>query len=176
MAAPHLAETMPKAEPMITDSGTKMTEFLRVIEVSTSVFSMSGVCSRYPNDEAMPSTEARALAVDETSRARGHDYVTLAADAPLERRVLFVTEGRDAKTIEDLQLEMMCVPSRQKEEILWRSEKTTPKISSSCPGRQPPCSQPRTNCYVSSVAACAWRGCADGSPPSRLQSEQGWLP
>lgn len=42
-----------------------------------------------------------ALAIDETSRARGHSYVTLAADADA-RRVLFVTEGRDAKTIEQL--------------------------------------------------------------------------
>ena len=44
-------------------------------------------------------SDVKALAIDETSRARGHDYITLAADA-LERRVLFVTEGRDAKTIE----------------------------------------------------------------------------
>lgn len=43
----------------------------------------------------------RALAIDETSRARGHSYVSLAADADA-RRVLFVTEGRDAKTIERL--------------------------------------------------------------------------
>lgn len=43
----------------------------------------------------------KALAIDETSRARGHDYITLAADAEA-RRVLFVTEGRDAKTIEAL--------------------------------------------------------------------------
>jgi len=38
------------------------------------------------------------LAADETSKARGHDYITLVADAD-ERRVLFVTEGRDADTI-----------------------------------------------------------------------------
>lgn len=40
----------------------------------------------------------RALAIDETSRARGHDYITLAADAD-ERRVLAVVEGRDAKAV-----------------------------------------------------------------------------
>ena len=39
-----------------------------------------------------------ALAIDETSHARAHSYVTLAADAEA-RRVLFVTEGRDAKAI-----------------------------------------------------------------------------
>ena len=33
------------------------------------------------------------------ARVRGHDYVTLAADAVV-RRVLSVTEGRDTKTIE----------------------------------------------------------------------------
>jgi transposase len=46
-------------------------------------------------------SDVTALAIDETSRARGHSYVTLAADAQA-RRVLFVTEGRDAKTIERL--------------------------------------------------------------------------
>ena len=46
-------------------------------------------------------SDVKALAIDETSRARGHDYVTLAADA-VKRRVLFVTEGRDAKTIKEL--------------------------------------------------------------------------
>jgi transposase len=46
-------------------------------------------------------SEVSALAIDETSRARGHSYVTLAADAEA-RRVIFVTEGRDAKTIEEL--------------------------------------------------------------------------
>nr|WP_275407579.1 transposase [Variovorax sp. WS11] len=43
-------------------------------------------------------SDVTALAIDETSRARGHDYVTLAADA-VARRVLFVTEGRDAQAI-----------------------------------------------------------------------------
>ncbi len=46
-------------------------------------------------------SDVTTLAIDETSRARGHSYVTLAADADA-RRVLFVTEGRDAKTIEQL--------------------------------------------------------------------------
>ena len=46
-------------------------------------------------------SDVKALAIDETSRARGHDDVMLTADAA-ERRVLFVTEGRDAKTIKEL--------------------------------------------------------------------------
>ena len=43
-------------------------------------------------------SEVKRLAADETSKARGHDYITLVADSD-ERRVLFVTEGREAETI-----------------------------------------------------------------------------
>ena len=46
-----------------------------------------------------------ALAIDETSRARGHDYITLAADAT-ERRVLAVAEEREAKTIATIAAEL----------------------------------------------------------------------
>ncbi len=42
--------------------------------------------------------DVRAVAIDETSRARGHAYVTVAADAR-KRRVLFVGEGRGADTV-----------------------------------------------------------------------------
>lgn len=52
-------------------------------------------------------SSVRNLAIDETSRTRGHDYVTLAADAEA-RAMLFVTKDRDAETIkrlaEDLRL------------------------------------------------------------------------
>jgi len=50
-------------------------------------------------------SDVTALAIDETSRARGHDYVTLAADAE-QRRVVFVTAGRDATTIASLGLDL----------------------------------------------------------------------
>jgi transposase len=71
--------------------------------VGESAHRVMAVCERYV-DMALGLADfgdVKALAIDETSRARGHDYVTLAADA-IERRVLFVTEGRDAKTIEAL--------------------------------------------------------------------------
>lgn len=45
--------------------------------------------------------EVKRLAIDETSRAKGHEYVTLAADAE-RRAVIFVAEGKDATTIEGL--------------------------------------------------------------------------
>lgn len=42
-----------------------------------------------------------AIGIDETSRKKGHDYVTVAVDLN-EKRVLFVTEGKDEKTIDRL--------------------------------------------------------------------------
>jgi transposase len=39
-----------------------------------------------------------AVAIDETACRRGHDYLTIAAEAE-ECKVVFVIEGRDAKTI-----------------------------------------------------------------------------
>ena len=50
-------------------------------------------------------SDITSLAVDETSRARGHDYITLAADADM-RRVLAVAEGRDASCIATVAAEL----------------------------------------------------------------------
>jgi len=68
--------------------------------VNLSWHRVAAICKRYVDlalDQA-DFSEVKRLAADETSRARGHDYITLVADAD-ERRVLFVTEGRDAATI-----------------------------------------------------------------------------
>lgn len=65
-----------------------------------SVHRVMAICERYV-DLAVAQTdlsEVCNLAIDETSRARGQDYLTLAADAD-QRRVVFVTEGRDSTTI-----------------------------------------------------------------------------
>jgi len=43
-------------------------------------------------------SQVSSLAIDETSRARGHDYITLAADAE-RHAVIFVEEGRGADTV-----------------------------------------------------------------------------
>jgi len=71
--------------------------------VGESAHRVLAVCERYVSIALglADFSEMTTLAVDETSRARGHDYVTLAADAQA-RRVLFVTEGRGAKTIKAL--------------------------------------------------------------------------
>jgi transposase len=46
-------------------------------------------------------SQVRELAIDETSKARGHDYVTIAADSE-RRAVIFVTETREAAAVERL--------------------------------------------------------------------------
>jgi transposase len=69
--------------------------------VKLSWHQVAAICKRYV-DLGLAAADFSAverLAVDETSKARGHDYITLVADAQA-RRVLFVTEGKDAETIE----------------------------------------------------------------------------
>lgn len=68
--------------------------------VNLSWHRVAAICERYV-DLALSEadfSEVSRLAVDETSRAKGHDYITLFADAD-ERRVLFVAEGRGADTV-----------------------------------------------------------------------------
>src|SRR5246127_713600 len=58
------------------------------------------ICSRYV-DLALAEADlsaVTAVAIDETSCRRGHNYLTIAADTEA-RKVVFVTEGKDAKTL-----------------------------------------------------------------------------
>ena len=76
--------------------------------VNLSWHRVAAICGRYVDlalAEADFSAVAR-LAVDETSRAKGHDYITLFADAD-ERKVLFVAEGRGADTVESFAEDMI---------------------------------------------------------------------
>jgi transposase len=70
--------------------------------VGLSWHQVVAICKRYVDLglEQADFSEVKRLAADETSKARGHDYITLVADAD-ERRVLFVTEGKDAETIKE---------------------------------------------------------------------------
>jgi len=43
--------------------------------------------------------EITSIGLDETSRAKGHEYITLFVDL-LERRTIFITEGKDNTTVE----------------------------------------------------------------------------
>lgn len=84
--------------------------------VGESAHRVTAVCDRYV-ELALKTADCgdvSALAIDETSRAKGHDYITLAADAAA-RRVLCVVEGRDARAIEriaDDLAEHGCPPER----------------------------------------------------------------
>ena len=68
--------------------------------VDESWHRVHAICSRYV-DLAVAQADlsaVSAVAIDETSCRRGHDYLTIAAEAA-ERKVVFVTKGRDATTI-----------------------------------------------------------------------------
>jgi len=71
--------------------------------VGISEYRAWSICRRYVALalDAADFSQVKALAIDETSRARGHDYITLAADATA-RRVLSVTAGRDAKAVKTI--------------------------------------------------------------------------
>jgi transposase len=69
-----------------------------------SAYRVQALAEKYVNETVALAvySEVRDLAIDETSRAKGHDYVTLFADAdsnPARRRVLYVAEGREADTV-----------------------------------------------------------------------------
>jgi transposase len=70
-----------------------------------SVHRVMALCEKYVNEavSAADLSEVRRVALDETSRAKGQEYVTLFADAdpdPARRRVIFVAEGKEAATVE----------------------------------------------------------------------------
>ena len=84
--------------------------------VGESAYRVTQVCRRYVELalEQADFSDVKALAIDETSRARGHDYITLAADA-IERKVLFVTEGRQANAVKALAADLQahgCAPDQ----------------------------------------------------------------
>jgi transposase len=58
------------------------------------------ICARYVDNavDLIDLSDVTAVSIDETSCRRGHEYVTIVADEA-KRRVVFVTEGKDAATI-----------------------------------------------------------------------------
>lgn len=72
-----------------------------------SAYRVLAICRRYVALalQVADFSPVKTLAIDETSRARGHDYITLAADAT-ERRVLAVAEGREAKAVKIIAAEL----------------------------------------------------------------------
>jgi transposase len=88
--------------------------------VGESEHRVLAVCRRYVHIAGglADYSEVTALAIDETSRARGHRYVSLAADAKL-RRVVFVGEGRSSQVVAELaeHLDWHGCPPRQIERV-----------------------------------------------------------
>ncbi|MCP3380172.1 MULTISPECIES: ISL3 family transposase [unclassified Bradyrhizobium] len=70
--------------------------------VDESWHRVHAICSRYVNLALAEAdlSAVTAVAIDETSCRRGHNYLTITADTD-ERKVVFVTEGKDAKTVAD---------------------------------------------------------------------------
>ncbi len=69
--------------------------------VNLSWHGVHAICSRYVELalESADLSDVTTVAIDETSYRRGHEYLTLVADMQA-RRVVFVTTGKDASTIE----------------------------------------------------------------------------
>jgi transposase len=70
--------------------------------VGLSWHRVHAICTRYVELTLADAdlSDVSAVAIDETSSRRGHNYVTLVADMTA-RRVVFVTEERDSQTIAD---------------------------------------------------------------------------
>lgn len=68
--------------------------------VGLSWHRVHAICSRYVNAVLLDANLSAVtnVALDETSARKGHDYLTLAVDMD-ERKVIFVTPGKDAQTI-----------------------------------------------------------------------------
>ena len=69
--------------------------------VGLSWHRVHAICTRYVNIALLDAnlSSVTNVALDETSARKGHDYLTIAADMD-ERKVIFVTPGKDAKTIQ----------------------------------------------------------------------------
>lgn len=75
--------------------------------VGISAYRVLAICRRYVSLalQAADFSDVTALALDETSRAKGHDYITLAADA-IKRKVLAVAVGREARSVAAIAAEL----------------------------------------------------------------------
>ena len=75
--------------------------------IGISAYQTMAICERYVELALAHAdfSDVTGLAIDETSRARGHDYIAIGADAD-KRRVLAVAEGRDAQTVHTIAKEL----------------------------------------------------------------------
>lgn len=94
-------------EALVLMLGAQMSFAAAARIVGISAYRVQAICERYVTLalQASDFSDVKALSIDETSRAKGHDYITLAADA-IDRRVLAVAEGREARTIATIAAEL----------------------------------------------------------------------
>ncbi|MEX3606571.1 MAG: transposase [Burkholderia sp.] len=87
--------------------------------VGESRHRVHAICKRYVELALaeIDLSDMTSIAVDETSYQRGHHYLTLVTDA-LERKVVFVTEGKNAATIVAFVASMEESPSRSRRSAL----------------------------------------------------------
>jgi transposase len=76
--------------------------------VGMSWHRVHAICTRYVDLalEQADLSELKSVAIDETSRHKGQDYITVVADAD-ERKVIFVDEGHGANTIAHFAAELL---------------------------------------------------------------------
>lgn len=75
--------------------------------VNISLHRVMAICERYVDLAVAQAdlSEVVSIAVDETSKQKGHKYVTLVADAD-KTAVIFVADGRDAATLDQFNEEL----------------------------------------------------------------------
>jgi transposase len=75
--------------------------------IGVSVHRIMAVCRCYVDLTLAEAdfSAVKRLAIDETSKARGHEYVTITADAE-RRAVICVTDGKDAKAVQAMAVDL----------------------------------------------------------------------
>lgn len=138
--------------------------------VGESAHRVMAVCERYVEIALglADFSQVTALAIDETSRARGHDYATLAADAAA-RRVLFVTEGRDAKTLQALAADL-AAHGCPAEQITSVSIDMSPAFIRAALSSCPTPASPSTSSTLSGMPVRRWTRCAASSSAATSRS------
>ena len=113
------------------------------------------LCGRYMNDAVSTTevSEVRRVTHDETSRAKGHEYMTLFVDAHAVRwRAIFLAEGKDAAPVG--RSRRVCVPITANHLSSRRSVSTCHRLSSAESGNI--CPVPRSPLTDSTSSPIPW--------------------
>jgi transposase len=77
----------------------------KLVDVSDN--KLWNMLEKYVNEalDNMDLSEIEQIGLDETSRAKGHEYITLFVDLA-KRRTIFITEGKDSGTVNDFKVHL----------------------------------------------------------------------